>query len=592
MEKLKAIIAQIKAEYNIVDVISSYGINLKRAGRDKYKGLCPFHNDTDPSLQVSEKYQNYTCFPCGITGDVIEFIKHQHNINLHEALVFLGEPKGIMVEELTDEQREKAVNIQKLYDVVKEAAIFYHNEFNQLKDDHPAKQIIIDRGLSTNNPLYGYAPEAPNKLYKYLKSKGFNDKLIAQSELVLIRENMQPWDFFRGRLLFTLTDFMGKPLSFSSRKLFKEDKMEGKYVNGKDSPIFHKKNNLYNVHNAKISARDENKIYLVEGQFDVEAMKSIGIENVVAASGTAFTNEHARLLRKIVEDGEIVFLFDGDKAGIKAAISAFKNNPIIHSQSTISILPNEKDPCDLIMENKGEFKEIISNTTNFIDFVLSKLKEKYEMTDLNQRYNFAKIAVEYSHYVQNSVLLDYMMRKISIMSALHINDIRNLYKEKTSKKTSIQKVLVDNEEKEKSPLEIPINGKSESDRNFVTAFAILSQYPEFIKITPNTVPKKFKPFLSEFFKNIKSYVERNKEFRFIPEEYTMTEFCKLIQEIKFLNDFENKDDAKNYYNLLINLGMSSVDIENEENKRAMAFSSMNESTDKDEIIALLEEMEK
>ena len=582
----KNIIQQIKNEYDIAEYIKANGVDLEQINNGQWKGLCPFHNEKTPSFIVSESFQNYKCFGCGESGDILTFAQHIHTISFYEALKMLADDKNITIK---NEVSDKVIhNVNAIRKVVSDARDFFRYNYENLNDTHPAKQEVIKRGLDVNNELYGYSLETPNDLYKYLKAKGHQDKDIKDSNLVLFfDDNRPPWDFFHGRLMITLSDYLGRPISFTSRKIYEDDRMKGKYVNGKDSPVFHKKNMLFGADLAKQEARKQELIYVVEGQFDQIAMYEKGIKNVVATSGTAFTEEHANLLLRMVGDsGEIIFIMDGDEAGIKAAISIFKEAKSLHSNSKAVLLKNGKDPCDYLQENIELLINEINKAIPLHDFVIEHIIKNLGKIEMSNRQKFISMVAKYAKYTDNPIIVNSMLNKASVLSAVSIDNIREIYNNiEIHKKEKVNK----ENKKEKLKPKIKIDLNNEADSCMFTSLALLARIPdELISLTPKTIHNKFKPFMKELGDKYIEAKKNNRPWRFIAEDYSDEDFAKALQNKMFLEEpLENIKNTKSQYKFLFNRANMIYKQEYEQLKKSRALSSIIDSTDPKQIAEAL-----
>jgi DNA primase len=582
----KNIIQQIKNEYDIAEYIKANGVDLEQINNGQWKGLCPFHNEKTPSFIVSESFQNYKCFGCGESGDILTFAQHIHTISFYEALKMLADDKNITIK---NEVSDKVIhNVNAIRKVVSDARDFFRYNYENLNDTHPAKQEVIKRGLDVNNELYGYSLETPNDLYKYLKAKGHQDKDIKDSNLVLFfDDNRPPWDFFHGRLMITLSDYLGRPISFTSRKIYEDDRMKGKYVNGKDSPVFHKKNMLFGADLAKQEARKQELIYVVEGQFDQIAMYEKGIKNVVATSGTAFTEEHANLLLRMVGDsGEIIFIMDGDEAGIKAAISIFKEAKSLHSNSKAVLLKNGKDPCDYLQENIELLINEINKAIPLHDFVIEHIIKNLGKIEMSNRQKFISMVAKYAKYTDNPIIVNSMLNKASVLSAVSIDNIREIYNNiEIHKKEKVNK----ENKKEKLKPKIKIDLNNEADSCMFTSLALLARIPdELISLTPKTIHNKFKPFMKELGDKYIEAKKNNRPWRFIAEDYSDEDFAKALQNKMFLEEpLENIKNTKSQYEFLFNRANMIYKQEYEQLKKSRALSSIIDSTDPKQIAEAL-----
>lgn len=586
----KEVVQKVKNAYNIVDYIRMSGVDLKESGNGSWKALCPFHTEKTPSFTVSEDFQNYKCFGCGASGDLLTFAQETHTIGFTEALKMLAEEKGIEIGEVAT---ESSYDINGIRQVIAEAQRFFRANYEKLDETHPAKREVKKRNLDINNPIYGYSLEAPNELYKHLKSKGHSDKNIKDSNLVIFfeEENRQPWDFFHGRLMITLSDYLGRPVSFTSRKIFEDDKMQGKYVNGKESPVFLKKSILFGADTAKREAREKKLIYVVEGQFDQIAMNEHGVTNVVATSGTAFTEEHANLLLRMVGDtGKIVFIMDGDSAGRDAAIKIFTSAKTLHSNAYAVHLDDNKDPCDYIIEGGIEhLMKITEKAVPLHDFVIDATIEKLGGTiNVNNRQAFATEISKYAKSTNESYIVDSMLNKVSILTAISIDNVRDIFDKVQSGQPERKPKKMEKNENRLNP-KIKINLENEADSCMFTALSLLIRLPdELIPKTPEKVHKKFKPFLQEVKDKHSSYKSRNERWRFIAEDYEDSDFAKALQNKTFLEDpKEDIESSISQYEYLFNRANEIYKKEHEEMIKAKALSSIVNTTDPEKIAEAL-----
>lgn len=371
---LKESLVEIKQAYNISDYVASAGIALKSAGPDKMKGLCPFHSERTPSFTVDDNFQNYRCFGCNASGDLISFVMAYEHLEFMDAVRKLAEAKGI---ELSFDNTDTVkVDYKALKACLLETARFFQQEFAKLPEQHPAKTAITDRGLSLTGFRYGYAPEGRQHLYHHLSHLGYSDDIILETGVCTLWEKGNKiFDFWQGRLMFFMTDTTGNPIGFSGRKLFDTD-TRGKYVNSPDTPVFDKSSTLFNHDIARIPAGKSQELYVAEGQFDVAALNAANLLNTVATSGTAFTTQQAHMAARMVgEDGRVIFCLDADDAGVQAAVKVFKNSPILHSMSYAVRFPEGMDPSDYLQEHGAEQLQeyVTTQRVPLVEYVLDAI---------------------------------------------------------------------------------------------------------------------------------------------------------------------------------------------------------------------------
>lgn len=422
---LKTVIAEIKSNLDIVDYIESSGVSLRASGPGRYKGLCAFHSERTPSFVVSSNFQNYKCFGCGAGGDIIRFVQDYENLDFIETVKKLADEAGVEFE-LSGESHSK-YDYKLIKQCARDAAVFFVREFRKLPEGHVAKREITgpDRDLPLDGMMYGYAPEGRQNLYKHLSQKGYSDEVILQSGVCMQFDgNPKVYDFWHGRLMFVIADAFGNPVGFSGRKLFDDDK-RGKYVNSPDGPIFDKSSVLFHYTGAAKKAKEDNEIYVAEGQFDVAAIKASGSPNVVASSGTAFTKKQLLMCSRLVgENGRVVFCFDGDAAGRKAVAKVFEVAEDLQSQCYVVSLPGGVDPCDYRVKNgDSELQEQLKGAVPIIDFMLNSLIEKFDLKKPGQKAKYIEQAVEILSQVSNLSLRGDYVRRVALRSLSSVSEI-------------------------------------------------------------------------------------------------------------------------------------------------------------------------
>lgn len=507
-KNMRELIAEIKATQDIVDYIQSAAVSLKPSSAGKHKGLCPFHSEKSPSFYVDSNFQNYKCFGCGESGDLVSFVQEYENLSFRDSVRKLAEIAGLDYD-LDDDG--PSFDYKSIRDCVQVAYDFFIKNFSKLDNDHVAKKDIVEtRGLELDSMDYGYSVESKTSLYKHLKSKGFSDDIILQAGLATKWEKTgNITDFWNGRLMFTIKDPTGKPVGFSGRKLFDTDK-RGKYVNSPDGPIFDKSSVLFNQSEAKMEAKNTATIYVSEGQFDVTAIKTSGLPNVVAASGTAFTKKQLLMCSRMVgEAGKIIFCFDGDSAGKKAAYRIFSMADELQSQCYVVSLPNGQDPCDF-RQKRGPKKlkrYLETKVVSIVDFVLDVIAERYDLSEAAEASRYVEEAAVVLKTVSSPSLRATYSKRVALRSMMSVSVIDEAVSNAKSSKELPQRAPVKNAQtKEKEESREDYVSFSEKEERFLAdlsrnkikeAYARLLQLslrtrsliPKFLEITD--CPKPF-----------------------------------------------------------------------------------------------------
>ncbi|MDD7507853.1 MAG: DNA primase [Prevotella sp.] len=373
-------IERIKEAADIVDVVSEF-VSLKRSGSN-YKGLCPFHNDSNPSFYVSPSRGTCHCFTCGEGGDSVGFIMKHEQMNYVEALRWLANRYGIEVKEteLTDEQRKEKTEREAMFVVNNWAAEYYSDIlYNDVDGRAVGLQYFRQRGFRDDiikKFRLGFSPADKYAMPKKAKEKGYNLEIMEKASLCYKDSKGEMVDRFSGRAMFPWIGVSGNVVAFGGRVLDSRTKgVSQKYVNSSESPIYKKERELYGLFQAKKAIGSEDCVYMVEGYTDVISMHQCGIENVVANSGTALSKHQIHLLHRFTSN--IVLLYDGDAAGIKAAL---RGTDMLLSEGMnvkVLLLPDGDDPDSFARKHNADyFKQYVEeHKTDFIEFKTRVLME-------------------------------------------------------------------------------------------------------------------------------------------------------------------------------------------------------------------------
>jgi DNA primase len=355
MRYSQELIQKVREAHDIIDVFQNAFRNTKNTDVQMSgvngKALCPFHDENTPSFNLNTVTGTYHCFGCGESGDVISLIMETNGGNFTDAIEYLAETAQPPIElPKRNSDEGNVTSNRRLKEITAAAWDFYVKQYANLPESHPAKTQVTGRALNPNQPHYGYAPGG-NALTKHLAQTYTPHELTLAGVCAQNKDTGELYDFWRDRLMFAITDMHGTPVSFTGRALNPDE--ERKYVNGRATPIFEKEKLLYspNITHANQTARETKTCYIVEGQFDVISMYDNGYTNVYATSGTAITNQHIKTLQRLTgETGNIIYILDGDKAGMKATAAAYHTAPHAQAQSWAVTMPPNIDPCDYLQQ--------------------------------------------------------------------------------------------------------------------------------------------------------------------------------------------------------------------------------------------------
>lgn len=378
----KSAIAEIKARLSIVEVIQGF-VSLKKSGKN-HIGLCPFHDDNNPSMQVNDEKGFFHCFSCGAGGDVFGFLMRYSNIGFPEALKELARKAGVSLpasRPRTESQKKKEAATARLFKVNSLVSSFYHeNLLGSGKSSAQAREYLESRGITSQvikEFKLGFAPDSWDAAVKFASAKKIGVGELEKLGLAVAREKGSGhYDRFRNRIIFPISEIAGQVCGFGGRTLTEDDPKQPKYMNSPESPVFDKKSVLYGLYHSKREIGRERKAILVEGYMDFIKLYANGIRNVVATLGTAFTNEHARLLRRFCE--EVVIVYDGDTAGIRSAVRAGEILLEQEISSSICRIPDGLDPDDYLEEHgRDSLAELIADAVDVSDFIIDDTFARY-----------------------------------------------------------------------------------------------------------------------------------------------------------------------------------------------------------------------
>ncbi|WP_455720862.1 DNA primase [Agathobacter sp.] len=378
------LIEEVRSRNDIVDVIGSY-VHLQKKG-STYFGLCPFHNEKTGSFSVSPNKQMYYCFGCGAGGNVFTFMMQYENFTFGEAMQSLADRVGIELpqQEMTTAQKREADKRTKLLEINKEAAKYFYRLLRSPRGQR-AHDYFKNRALSDETMQkfgLGYSDQYSDDLYRYLRSRGYDDEILKESGLVTIDEVRGGHDKFWNRAMFPIMDVHNRVIGFGGRVM---GDGEPKYLNSPETKIFDKSRNLYGLNIARSTRK--NQLLLCEGYMDVIALHQAGFDNAVASLGTALTSGHASLLKRYTK--EVYLTYDSDGAGVKAALRAI---PILKEVGIMTKVINMrpyKDPDEFIKALGADaYQERIDNAQNSFMFEIRVMQDRYDMNDPESKTAF------------------------------------------------------------------------------------------------------------------------------------------------------------------------------------------------------------
>jgi DNA primase len=424
-------IEEVKSRINIADVIGGY-VALKPASAGSLKGLCPFHQEKSPSFNVRPLQGFYHCFGCGAGGDVYKFLQEMESLSFYEAVENLAQKASYT---LTYEAGSNAP------DQGQKARIY---EANLAASKYFAEQLATDAATTGRDFLksrgfdksaaetfgVGFAPKGWNNLVDHLKTLGFTEDELVLASLAS-RGERGLYDKFRGRLIWPIRDTSNQVIGFGARKLFDDDQGP-KYLNTSETPVYHKSAVLYGIDLAKKEISKTQKVVVVEGYTDVMACHLAGVTTAVATCGTAFGDEHIRILNRMLSanvdnPAEVIFTFDPDEAGQKAAMRAFADADKFHANSFIAVGPDGLDPSDLRVQKGDEAVQLmIESKKPIYEFAIKQKLKNFDLSSVEGRVGAARAAASVIATIRDSAMRSVYLREVANWVNLDVSEVSAL----------------------------------------------------------------------------------------------------------------------------------------------------------------------
>ena len=424
-------VVHVRDHSPIDEVVGEY-VQLKNAGGGQKKGLCPFHDEKSPSFHVTPSKGYFHCFGCQVGGDVIAFLMKLEHLSFSETVERLAERIGYTLRyDSSGSAPTTGINRSRLVAANTAAAIFFQEQL-ALPDAQFGRDFLTKRGFdrgAANSFGVGYAPDEWDSMYKRLRSQGFSD--VELSTAGLTKDGTRgPIDRFRNRLVWPIKDISGDVVGFGARKLASDDIDQGpKYLNTAETPIYKKSQILYGLDMAKKEIAKKRQVVIVEGYTDVMAAHLAGITTAVATCGTAFGDDHIRIIRRLLMDddafrGEVIFTFDGDAAGQKAALRAFDDDQKFVAQTFVAVEPNGMDPCEL-RQHHGDVavRDLIARRVPLFEFAMKSVIRQYDISTAEGRISALNQVTPLIGKIRDASLRPEYVRLVSGWLGLEVDNV-------------------------------------------------------------------------------------------------------------------------------------------------------------------------
>ena len=421
-------IEEVKARTNIADIIGDY-VTLKSAGVGSMMGLCPFHDERSPSFHVRPQVGFYHCFGCGESGDVYSFLQKMDHVSFSEAVERLAGRVGL---DLHYEDGSGAApdhgNRARLLAANQAASDFFIDQLGSTGAE-VGRAFLGQRGFDATAATrfgVGFAPKSWDELTNHLRGRGFTTEELTLSGLVSSGDR-GIYDRFRGRLVWPIRDITGQTIGFGARKLLDDDKGP-KYLNTPESPVYHKAQVLYGLDLAKRDISRSHQVVVVEGYTDVMACHLAGITTAVATCGTSFGVDHIKVLRRVLGDdsgvGEVVFTFDPDAAGQKAAMRAFSEEQRFSAQTYVAVGPEGLDPCDLRLQRGDDaVRRLVDSKKPMFEFMIRQILSQYNLDTVEGRTAALRAAAPVVGEIRDPVLRPGYTRELARMLGVDMGEV-------------------------------------------------------------------------------------------------------------------------------------------------------------------------
>lgn len=446
-------IEQVRAANDIIEVIGGY-FPLKRSGAS-FVATCPFHREKSPSFHVSSSRQAFHCFGCHKGGDVFRFVQDYENITFVEAVQRLAQRASIPLQYQDGSGPDRSQHLKEsLRQIHEQITRRWQGALATEAQGQIARDYLAKRGVSEESIKQfrlGYAPEAWDDTVNWCKAQGFTLDLAQQAGLIVRKEGTDRfYDRFRGRLMFPIADEQGRVIAFSGR-ILQGDEKTAKYVNSPETPIFTKSKVFYGLDKSKRAILDAGVAIICEGQLDLIACFQGGVQNIVAPQGTAFTPEHARILKRYVE--EVVLCFDSDNAGQNAAVRVLDGLLGVGMAIRVAVVPAPHDPDSFIKQYGGPaFAQLIKNASGFFDFFLDRLSKQNDIQTDRGRLAVLRDMGTAVNKTANSVMIDKYVQRTAVTLGVSAESVRQEFKklrpapERTRETAAVDNILAEDEE--------------------------------------------------------------------------------------------------------------------------------------------------
>ena len=437
----KESVEKVRAAADLYDIVSA-DVTLKASGVGSFVGLCPFHEEKTGSFNIRPSLGTWHCFGCGLGGDVFGYVEQKESVDFAQAVELLADKYHIELayEDTGHSTRQRQGSTRaRLLEVCEQTQKFFVTQLNT-DEALAARKLLAGRNFTQSDCERfgcGYAPQAWDTLVRYLADRGYTQQEMVDAGVARRGQNNSVYDYFRGRATWPIRDSTGRTLGFGARKLYDDDKVAAKYINTPDTALYHKNQVLYGIDIAKPNIVKQRKVVIVEGYTDVMACHLAGVDIAVATCGTAFGEEHAKIVRRFISDNKlgglqirggskVIFTFDGDAAGQKAAMHAFGLDGAFLTQTFVAVARENLDPCDLrIKYGDDAVRSLVEQCTPLYDFVIDTAVRTFDTRYTTEQIGAMKAAAPVIARIRDYALVDGYTRKYAGQIGIDIQRMRS-----------------------------------------------------------------------------------------------------------------------------------------------------------------------
>lgn len=419
-----SVVEEVKQKLDIVEVIGRY-TQLQKAGRN-FKAVCPFHTEKTPSFFVFPERQSWHCFgACNTGGDVFSFVMKKEGVEFGEALRMLADQAGVLMPTRIEPGPGRDEK-ERIYQANELAARFFH-EHLKTPSGEKVMTYLTERGVNQESITsfeLGYSPNAWELLKLHLLERGFSEKEMISAGLIIQSDDGKTHDRFRHRLMFPIHDVKGRVTGFGGRAL--DDSQHGKYINSPQTPVFDKSSTLYGFHLAAPAIRNEDMAIITEGYMDVIMPHQYGFKNVTASMGVAITEKHVNQLKRLTKN--LVLALDPDEAGEEAMLRCIDYENLIGSEVRVVILPEGKDPDEIMLEDPQIWRDSISGAKPVIEFAIEKTVGKFNMNNAGEKSLAVNSLLPIIAKVKDDIRRDHYLTRLSKLTKIEYNRLESVLK--------------------------------------------------------------------------------------------------------------------------------------------------------------------